>query len=532
MDSPVSQSQSPTPFSFPSPTPFTTPLPPPSTSSSIHDTVNNTFNQLSSLPLQQEAPSTHTTLSAESIQWMEEALTDKQKPYRVRHGELRIDVYRETMIPFATQHLTLLLDVLKKQWNQLPQTSFVFYSWGAAKEQGTDLGGLSRHFWHHFLPNIAEQTKDHPLLKSDDAGFYKLERKRTLEMTKEETTLCQQIGNLLCLFASGLGKNVKLGPVFPTHFYAGLLHLYVKYAQVPCPPSFQEMPLIDQQKLCYIFARENQYGIKDINNHLLFSLPPTKESHTGEMGCITHYNPEDLHKVWLLLHYQLGEEGQSTLLRRFPEMSEFINYSDISFIKPQDLERFAETFKKSLSSQEDNEAFIQETIWQCAFDLYHLECEPLFAVMQGFKEIAVENATPFLTSCLERSLAAASQALSALVQYPPFTKEAFLDVLLGRSSGVTDKVREKMQWVQEWYNTQAKEKQMKKLLTCINGGEGFTPDIRFTFEKSAGNYSIFHSCTRTVNMGDELLKEQNQELFIKKWRKHVKFGLLSGFSRR
>lgn len=510
----------------------------PSASSSLPSSVQNTvaeiFNQVATRPLQQKMPP-DIAPPLTPTEWMCEALAGKQHPYRVRHGELRIEVYRETVVQFAKEHLTLLTEALKKQWNTLPQSSCVSYLWGSKREEGVDQGALSRQFWHYLLPNIAEQTQDRPLLKPDDSGFYKLESTDST-LAAEESALCEQIGNLLCLFASGLGNEVKLGPVFPTHFYAALLHLYIKFTQTDCSLSFQQLSLLDQQQLCYIFARENQDGPKSNDGQLLFSLPPTKETHTGEIGCITHYTPEDLHKVWCLLHYQLGaEEGSEILLKKFPEMREFINCSEGTFVAPQDLMRFAEIFKKSLSSSEELKAFIQETLLQCAFDLYHRECQPLFTVMHGFKEISPQKISPFLTLCFTQSITAASQALSALVQSPPFTREAFLNLLMKSSGSIA--VREKMRWVQEWYNSlpancAKSEKKMKKLLRCMNGAEGFTADIRFRFDKPAGDYSIFHSCTRSVNMGQELLNETDKELFIKKWRKHVNFGLLSGFSRR
>lgn len=271
-------------------------------------------------------------------------------------ADLRIRIHRDTTVPFAQEHLQLLVDAMSQR---VPTTSLVTYK----GEEGADGGGLSREFWSHLIVNIAQQTEhDHrPILTDSGEGYYQL--KQNGPLTAQHLALCHNIGKLLSALLCGLAQNgYKMGHVFPQHFYTGLLVILRLY--VSPLHSFETMAITQQKQLCYHIAR----GVKD---GLFSKLPfPLKEqlSKSDQMA------PQLLHHIWQILNMNMEEDA---LEATFPTMKAFIGQLSI-----ENLTDFAIQFRQSLNP--DNSSLIEQVLLDAAYESYSQEAAPLIAVAQGF----------------------------------------------------------------------------------------------------------------------------------------------------
>lgn len=494
--------------------------------------------------------------------WMSMALRGRIRAYEVNREEnqLKIEIRRDTLIPFARQHLKLLIEAIGpqdyRQPNWVPCRSSVCYVGSDGRpEVGIDAGGVSRDFWDRCIPNIAQQIAwNHPILKRLASGYYILEKEMGRPMTREDTELCENIGKLLSLFVAGFGEHHKLGAVFPEHFYSALAYLYsLFHMSVPSNrewdlyPCFENNHIQGHMQLCSLLAVADKEGIKDKNGHLFFDM----HEKVGDQGRHKRigigrasakilfpdvldaggFTDSTLYKIWRILNVQVDEDE---VQRIFSKLSDFFCIEEMP--TGEDGQYFADTFTNYLKNEQHKDQplhqFVAEAVMQYAYDTYHRQCDPLIAVMRGFKNVPHSKILPILfvfDNYQDLQDASQGRALSGVIQGATFTREAFVQ-LMGRCVNESARayraiVQEKMDWLREWYVAEATEQEMKDLVRCMNGAEVITAELKLKFNGQQGSLSVFHTCSGSVNMGSLLLAETDKNTFINYWKKNVDWAL-------
>lgn len=506
----------------------------------------------------------------EAAAYMRALLRGRRRVYEVQVYEneesfdqekhLVAEIRRDTLIPFARQHLRLSLQAIGPQNSHdtewVPLRSLVRYmSADGRVEIGGDVGGLSREFWSQCIPNIARQLEQqHPILKDTGEGHYVLEKEMGCLMTARDIELCEDIGGLLSVFASGLGDNFKLGNLFSEHFYSALVHIYFiffnsnsKYSECP---FFQAMPDVQKNILCCLLAIANKGGVKDRKGNLLFDMYE-KKMNMGEHRKVTCldialvnlfsfdirnnvFTDETLYKIWRILNLQVDE---GVLTGIFPLLGQFISEFEEPFLEEEELEDFLVLFKSYLATQQRNGEyiadFVAKAIVQYAYDTYSRQAEPLVHVAYGFRNVAelkIKSVVKAYRCGLSATnIASYGKMLSDMIQGQAFTREAFMQLMcrcVNQSQGAYHgAVQEKMGWIKKWYEEQATEQEMRDLVRCMNGAEDIKPDLHLYFNGPEGSLSVFHTCFATVNMGSQLLAETDKNACINLWQKNVDWAL-------
>lgn len=504
----------------------------------------------------------------EAAKWMQGALEGRHQPYQLEVFEedeifdeevqLGIKVRRDTMIPFAQQHLQLCLEAIGTQDSNcvdwVPFRSRVRYLRSDGREEiGGDAGGVSREYWFQLLPNIAKQTQaHHPILKESGEGQYILEKEMGRVMTEQDIALCENIGKLLSLFASGLGEDVTLGNVFPEHYFSAIVYIYYRYfwsySKNAALLTFQTMSTIDKNAICCLLAMANKEGIKDRKGNLLFEM--SEKRHIGINKKINYidislvnvfsinlrkfvFTNETLYKIWTILNLQVNEEEIKAI---FPLLSGFVHAIEEMPLQGEELENFATVFIIYLMEQKPGgdylSDFVARAVIQYAYDTYSRQAEPLVFVARGFRNVVISKIQPVINAyhfgLRPVGTSKYGKKLSEMIQGASFTREAFL-AWMDRSVNIAkgsqqQAVKEKMLWLKEWYRTQATQQQMKEFVRCITGAEGITSQY-VEFDSPQGSWSVFHTCFVSVNLGTQLLQEKNKEAFIDLWKKNVHFAL-------
>lgn len=476
----------------------------------------------------------------ETVQWMHDALHKKFLPYEVKthptngSQELHIKIHPETAAPFAQEHLHLLVECLEN--HSLTSPPPIFSRVRYEGQNGIDLGGLSRHFWHQFFFNI-----DHPILKRSSEGCL-LEMETNRPINAQDVKLCKNIGKLLSAFVDGLSVNYTIGNVFPPHFYTGLLlGLYYKrnfFGEGPLK-LFHEMPPHRQLALCKMLALHDKNGLKDSEGSLLYVLDyfaDQSEFPTSD---------KDLYKVWNLINLN---ESPETIEKWFPSMREFI-VSDESITEESDRPRLVQTFRKDLNLDKQ---FIASSVARYVMASYGRQCDPLTAVMQGFQvsQLSRDTAIRAFSAVRGQRLTEASQELSNSIQGPPFTCAAFA-ALIERSRLVTQNDDEttqillrRVQLIANWYVRHATEVQMKDFVRCMHGADSIIGNMSFEFNGPEqvpvgpdqfvlSPHSVFHTCSNSVSLGNQLMSqevitEEGKSALISTWLEHIHLAMPPG----
>lgn len=486
----------------------------------------------------------------ESTQWMLQALKGTLRPYsiHVARDELYIVVKPETLIPYAQEHLALLVGALEEHGlTKPPRCVFIRHE----GEEGIDQGGLTRNFFGRIFPNLALQIKEvHPILVyAEDRGYYILEREKDAPMKLENIQLCKNIGKLLCALTCGLGRKGKIGNVFPQHIYAYLfLNLFVRSGLFKPLIRFREMSAIEQISLCRDMACLDQDGVKDGEGNILFQ----KKYFNNPLWKM---NFDALHKLWILMNHIAEDEDLKSM---FPSMLQHgLIFDDYLNKEIENEERFMSAFLRDIV-QLDTKQFIDSTLTDYAVERYSRQCEALTDVMHGFKE-GLGNRDRLLRvfeRCGRGDLQDAAKAFSMIIQGPPFTRASFEGLMsrcvMARSTlpAVHAAMEERMRVIKEEYltlpHTRESEEQMKRMVRCILGSEVIMPDRNLVlYQPRARNNalehnalepkSIFHTCSGAIEIGNELMtqdittREGKKQLF-EIWLNHVTEGLGAGFS--
>ena len=525
----------------------------------------------------------------ETVQWMCTALqlqasvlrvpllSQYLPPYNITGDTLRIEIRRGTAIPFAQEHLSLLVKALESSTRRdshnrdglahPPKNIFVTYGLG---QDPIDLGGLRRERCNRMLLDCAEQMKDDlgPIfVYKEDKNCFILERaiNRT-EMHPSEIEFCQNIGKLIGAFLFGFASfpnspsnACKIGNIFPEYFYTWLISIALDPCYTrgrPRPyliPSFAEMHQREQESICYLLSCSDQNGLKDGTGKLLFDTPGLSDfwNHPN-----SNTSNDNLYKIWKLLnHYE-----DVDTIRMFPSLVGFVQEEFEAYNAFP--EGMLEAFRNALHADEATKEKLKSTLSRYRFEQYHRQCEPLVYVAQGFQSVIVKyfsrNASDVAEPVMEylKSTSEAmglsrysspSARLSYIVQGPPFTFEAFR-LLMQRCVinpdtpiAIQENVRTRMNAIIGWYlneTTDDQNDQRKEMLRCMNGTDVIIMDMRpliFGGPTNSGLFSIFHTCFGSVDLGNALMSldpvTQRQQL-IDTWLEHIDLAMQGGISRQ
>lgn len=404
-------------------------------------------------------------------------------------GTCLIRIHRDTTVPFAQEHLQLLIDAMSPH---VPTRSLVIYR----REDGSDGGGLSREFWSHLMTNIARQTEHdrHPILTDSGEGHYVL--RQNGPMTAQHLTLCQNIGKLLSALLCGLAQNgYKLGHVFPQHFYAGLLAIL--RLPSPHPHSFATMPAAQARQLCYDIAREVKGG-------MFFNLPPRLQQ---QLVNSEEMDPHLLHRIWQILNVNMDRDAIDAA---FPTMKAFIGEL---CIKP--LADFATEFRKSLNPESSR--LIERVLLDAAYESYSQEAVPLVAVAHGFMSRFSGPAQDTLHRVMH-SFRDSPQTTEEFVDLleGTLTPEAFINYINDSidhflstprpASRTPLKLARLLQWLREWCHDAATTDKMQAFL-CFVYASPTIPLHRMDFKYIRNNPNDFrtqqiraHTCSASLDL--------------------------------
>ena len=328
----------------------------------------------------------------DAVQWMRQSLKSTVQRYTVTGDRLRIEIRPDTAVPFAQEHLRLLVKALESnsRLGNPPSIISVVYP----GEVPVDAGGLRRERFRHIFPDYAEQIKwdaEPILVYREERNCFMLERAMNREMYPPEIEFCRNTGKLmgalLCGFASfpnSRGDACKIGNIFPEHFYAGLLHA-VLYLACRNPERRTHK---EQEALCRILALNDKNGLIDGDGKLLFDLAFLRDDSNRPDHPKIRMSDEDLYKIWKLMNHY--EDIENLMDEWFPSMAEFMR--NAGFIREEFeacnafpegmLEAFRSVLDKEFSREE-----IQSTLIGYMFKQYHRQCEPLIYVAQGFRSL-------------------------------------------------------------------------------------------------------------------------------------------------
>lgn len=482
----------------------------------------------------------------EPVLWMAQAISGQRTSYvmNTQRDELQINVNPQTMVPFAQEHLRLLVQALERHGlTKPPKNVFVRYE----GERGIDQGGLKRHFFNTIFPNLALQTKDdHPIFKfSEEKGYYVLEKELGSLSTAQDIEMCENIGKLLCALLCGLSEECKIGNVFSQHFYGYLFLIGFVQNIMFVPSRSHQITKVRQRFFCCSLATLDKDGIKDREGNLLF-----QESYFKTFQMTNH----DLYKLWMLLACAADKEELEGI---FPKMlaNGFI-FDDPAGEHVIDKDALANSFRRDIISTADYpfmEFFIRTTLVKYAEDMYMRQCEALTSVIRGFQSASEkEGLQRIFAECDRGRISDSAAALSLLAQGPPFTRTAF-ESLMHRcffcpsvSVDMYEDLNKRMVVIVNWYlslePSSESEEHMKRLVRCMIGSDVIMPDRNLLFrgprirdDHMLEPRSIFHTCTGLVELGNAVLTQETatpaeREKLIEIWLEHITEALGAGFS--
>lgn len=482
----------------------------------------------------------------EIVEWMNHQM---RNAYKIENNELKIRIKPETAIPFATEHLRSLVFQLEqsRQYNLPINRSFVQYE----GQLGIDAGGLSRDFWYQRIPYLALQMQatERPLLIDSGKGYFILECPKTeIRLgAMDEKQIYKNIGKLCGAVFNGVaGEQAKLGTIFPRYFYIALCKISLDY---------KGAGITELIRTC---AKYDTEGIKDEEGRLIFDIDYSKRP--SEMS------DEDLYKVWKMTQWN----GDGEFIKQyFPSLEEFILPEDSleELILPEDNEKdrprpgFVELEKRagflakfrSTFNEGRNEAELEREINKYITEAYQRQVFALLDFAEGFRTMVgsekefrdkLQN-TPTIRALIgegkELSLLEMGVALSNTIQGLPITKEA-IAAMMTRSQS-SRQVQQKMELIKRWYTREVPEGQEEELLLqqkdflrCITGRAVITGETALRFhgpqpasdreDSELSRFSIFHTCSNSVNLGTELMNQEietegGKAAFIRIWLEHI-----------
>lgn len=485
-----------------------------------------------------------------TVEWMHKAITRtlKQQPYEVRSDAGRpltiyIDIPTETTIPFAQEHLDLVIDAIEKS-QQVPTDSSVrYFSFEQGRDPGIDASGLSKDYYYKLLPNIALQLRNesNPIFTySDERNCFEL-RKNTDDFSRNQNDvkLCRNIGKLLAIFALEMGKHYKIGAVFPKYFYEGILYLEEN--------GLENLEERSMKMLAFFLATEDEHNpLFNIRIQDGVEYGVCRTVRPDELERLLKTQPSQFTKtslvnIWQMFNEQLNETEQTALKESYPQLEEFVGSLDEAEINKDD---FYTNFVRYLHTSKDLAQKVELATFEYAYNTYGNQVSPLTAVAVGFREIAKNKIATLKTEWKQyfrKGYGSKEESpgakLANAIQGESVSLEGFKGLMWQTlpipNVEVRQAVDEKKKFLQEWYLQEDRTQQERKDLLRIMTGTDIVPR-ELTFGGPAGTWNLFRTCFNSVWLGSELLRmplntEKEKENFIELWKKNLKWASEGGF---
>lgn len=466
--------------------------------------------------------------------------------HHVTHNRLRLKINRLNRSPAAAiEYLKVLSEYLRFYLNagNGPLAAFSL-SIRYEGEEGIDAGGPTREFITQLLKHFFRFPDAFPFFKQMENGQYEL-FDGMLTMTPQDLQTCKDIGMLLAAGFMGFpgSKEAKIGSVFSDRFYNQLLslHQYAMEHVGQLAHGFNAMSQEDKELLVlHVASHDVENPIYKIIHHCL--LAPSEVDKTDqELDALLKFiiSSSFVEDIDLNLSSALAE-----ILEAFKKSSNYMLFLRTgkfftilgNEMQLDVLEATRKALRIALLDPQQKTHFKAQFV-RFFIDRYQSSCIPLVAVEEGFRNAGLAYIKPFVDQ-FEINPQRAMQSLSAAVQGPAFTREAFVD-LLKRSTAVNPAVQAKVNWIIEWCErgiegweeTKATEEAMKAMLSCMTGTEVVTRTLVLRFNAPVPGYSTFHTCGHSVNFGSLLMGQVDKTSCIQMWNEHINLARHEGFGR-